>query len=269
MAPQTNALPTDALRLPNESFSTKLTLSYQQCDNVRFLIILLYKVKEVKELLMASSRLTNWGVRWMVLLLGALFMFLGGCQPIRPLTPAPAAVEAQPEPTVGAATAATAHASTGHVPVEIAIPAIGLSASVASMGWEVTQVDGETTTQWVVPTDAVGWEVNSAEPGAAGRVVLAGRQATENAPFAPLARGEVEPGQEIWLTDGDGGVYIYTVVEVSAPIALIGATTEEEAAAAAYVAPTDKALLTLVTGWPDYTTTHRIFVVAEYTRMAQ
>jgi hypothetical protein len=159
--------------------------------------------------------------------------------------------------------------TTMHSPVAITIPALALSAPVVPMGWEETQVDGERTTQWVVPEDAVGWPVNGVELGDSGRIVLAGQQATEAAPLAALARGEVEPGQEIELSDSAGVTYLYTVIEVSEPIALIGATAEDEAAAAAYVAPTDEAMLTLITGWPDFTTTHRIFAVAEFTSVSQ
>jgi sortase (surface protein transpeptidase) len=43
----------------------------------------------------------------------------------------------------------------------------------------------------------------------------------------------------------------------------VGATAEDNAAAAAFLAPTASAQLTLITGWPVDTTTHRIFVTAE------
>jgi hypothetical protein len=131
------------------------------------------------------------------------------------------------------------------------------------MGWEVTTVNDEQTTRWVVPAESIGWHVNSAGAGAAGRVVLSGQQVAGAALLAPLAQGAVEPGQEILLTDEAGVVFVYRVVEVSEPIPLTGATADEEAQAASYVAPTDQALLTLITGWPDFTTTHRVFAVAE------
>jgi hypothetical protein len=76
--------------------------------------------------------------------------------------------------------------------------------------------------------------------------------------------GEVAVGQDILLQAADGAVHLYRVAEVSAPIPAIGATAGEQAAAAAYLAPTEGPLLTLVSGWPADTTTHRLFVVADY-----
>jgi hypothetical protein len=148
-------------------------------------------------------------------------------------------------------------------PAQLAIPAVGLEAPVTPMGWEVTEVAGEATTQWVVPDESVGWHVTSASAGAAGRVVLSGQQVAGAALLAPLAQGAVEPGQEILLSDDEGVVFVYRVTEVSEPIPLDGATSAEETLAASYVAPSDEALLTLITGWPDFTTTHRVFAVAE------
>ena len=148
-------------------------------------------------------------------------------------------------------------------PVHLAIPAIGLDAPVTTMGWEVTTINDEQTTHWVVPTESIGWHVNSAGAGAAGRVVLSGHQVAGSAPLALLAQGAVEPGQEILLTDEAGVVFVYRVVEVTDPIPLTGASAEEEAQAESYAAPSDQALLTLITGWPDFTTTHRVFAVAE------
>lgn len=218
---------------------------------------------------MPRSRSVLFSTRWTLPLLGAAFALLAACQPIQPPPPTATATSAEPATTPVAAVVTAAVMTSTHAPVAIAIPAVELSATVVPMGWEETLVDGVRTTQWVVPEASVGWPVNGNVLGAQGRIVLAGHQATGAAPFAPLARGEVEPGQEIWLADGDGVNYIFTVTEVSEPIPLIGATAAEDEAAAAYVAPTETAMLTLITGWPDFTTTHRIFVVAEYTGLSQ
>jgi sortase (surface protein transpeptidase) len=137
------------------------------------------------------------------------------------------------------------------------------------MGWETVEIDGQRTTQWVVPEDVGGWALNSVGAGEAGNVVIAGYQMYGNAVFAALALGEVEPGQEILLTDEAGAEFVYRVVEVAEPLPLLGATAEEQVLANAYIAPTTDARLTLVTGWPAATTTHRIFVVAELAADAQ
>lgn len=149
-------------------------------------------------------------------------------------------------------------------PVRLEIPAIDLDVPVIAMGWRVEVVDGARTTIWDMPDEEAGWHMNSAGAGAAGNTIISGRQVGGAAVFAPLALGAVTEGQEIFLTDGDGIRFLYRVSEVTEPLPITGATPEEEAQAAAYLEPTDTARLTLVTGWPEFTTTHRIFVIAEF-----
>jgi sortase (surface protein transpeptidase) len=131
------------------------------------------------------------------------------------------------------------------------------------MGWTVEEVDGQRTTRWAVPEDAAGWHLTSAGVGGAGRIVISGHQAMGAAPFAPLALGQLQSGQTLLLTDSEGAVFVYHIIEVSDPIPLTGASTADDAQAASYLEPTSEPLLTLITGWPDFTTTHRIFAVAE------
>lgn len=149
-------------------------------------------------------------------------------------------------------------------PVRVQIQEIGLDAPIIAMGWRVATVDGKRTTVWDVPLDKAGWHINSAGAGGLGNVVVSGRQVGGTAVFAPLALGSVAPGQEVLLTDGDGIIFVYRISEVTDPIPVTGATPDELARAATYFAPTDNARLTLVTGWPDFTTTHRIFAVADF-----
>lgn len=149
-------------------------------------------------------------------------------------------------------------------PVRIQIPAIDLDAPIIAMGWRLELVDGARTTVWDVPFEEAGWHINSAGAGAAGNTLVTGRQLGGAAVFAPLALGQVAPGQDILLTDGDDITFVYRIVEVTDPVAVTGATAEELAQAEAYFAPTTDARLTLVTGWPEFTTTHRIFAVAEF-----
>jgi sortase (surface protein transpeptidase) len=149
-------------------------------------------------------------------------------------------------------------------PISLTIPALGLDVPVVPMGWEPTLIGNRVTTRWIVPMDAVGWAVNSAGAGDAGNVILVGQQALGAGLLRPLALGEVEIGQEILLTASDGTTYLYQVSEATRPIPAIGATEDEIAQATAYFLPSDTAKLTLVTGWPADTTTHRVFVVADY-----
>lgn len=198
-------------------------------------------------------------------LLGVLL--ISACQP---LTPPPSVVEVEVSATPEATVVVTPlPVSDAAAPASLSVPALGVEVPVTPMGWETVEINGVRTTQWVVPEAAAGWALNSAGAGEAGNVVIAGHQTRGDAVFAALALGEVEVGQEIIIADGGGAEFTYRVVEVSAPLPLLGATTEEQTQADAYIAPTTDARLTLVTGWPVATTTHRIFVVAELAASAQ
>lgn len=153
-------------------------------------------------------------------------------------------------------------------PVRLQIPEIGLDLPVTEMGWQVTMINNRRTTTWVVPEETLGWHANSAGAGAAGNMVISGRQVGDSAPMLPLAVGNIAVGQEVRVTDADGLVFIYRITEVSDPIASVGASEADQARAAAYFGPSDDAQLTLATGWPEFTTTHRIFAVGEFEGVA-
>lgn len=220
----------------------------------------------------------SYGVVALLLSLAALT--ITGCRPIttEATPPAQEAVVAAATPTVTplpidatpVAEVATPEATPTKVPpTSLEFEDLGLEIAVVPMGWEVTVQDGQATTRWVVPEDAAGWAVDSASAGAAGNTVVAGSQARGEAVFAPLAAGEITVGQQIIVTGADGMRYLYTVTAVSDPIPVFGATATDEAQAGAYVAPTETGTLTLITGWPLATTTHRVFVVAELAGPAQ
>lgn len=154
-------------------------------------------------------------------------------------------------------------------PVRIQIPDIGLDAEIEEMGWQIVMVDGERTTRWALPESGLGWHANSAGVGEAGNTILSGRQIGADAPFASLAVGDVQIGQEVHLTDSDGITFVYRITEVSEPIPAAGATEEDLALATTYLSPTDSPRLTLATGWPEFTTTHRIFAVGELEGVAR
>jgi hypothetical protein len=201
-----------------------------------------------------------------VWLLGAMLLLAACDTPEATPTPVTEAAEIAGEtPVAGIVTEIEpypANQTTG--PIRVQIEDIGLDAPIIAMGWRVAIADGKRTTVWDVPLDEAGWHINSAGAGALGNTIVSGRQVEGAAVFAPLALGSVAPGQEVLLTDGDGITFVYRIVEVTEPIAVTGATPEEIAHAATYFAPTNTARLTLVTGWPDFTTTHRIFAVAEF-----
>lgn len=148
-------------------------------------------------------------------------------------------------------------------PVLIEIPAIGLLEAVAPMTWGIAQVDGQRTTVWQVPDDAAGWHIDSAGVAAAGNLILSGHQEQGDAVFKAISLGSVETGHEIFLTNENGERFAYRVTAVSEPIPLEGTTAEQLDQVEEYYEQDEAPKLTLITGWPDFTTTHRLFVVAE------
>ena len=207
------------------------------------------------------------------LLLAAMLLalLLIGCQLqlVQPVgTTAETSAESTPTPMAEPDLMAGIPLTQALPPVALRIPALNLDLPVETMGWVVTEVNVQgvisRTTEWVMPTDSVGWHANSAGAGGAGNTILSGYQATGAAVLAPLALGDIAVGQEIELVDTAGNVFRYQVVEVSEPIGLLGATEEDNTLMRSYVQPSERPILTLMTGWPDFTTTHRIFAVAEY-----
>ncbi|MEX1020000.1 MAG: class F sortase [Litorilinea sp.] len=212
--------------------------------------------------------------RRFVMAMTAMLMSLAliACGGAEPAAPAPTADAAN----ATAATSADAQTSSSTVapieplaleqsqpPVRLQIPDLGLDIPVTEMGWQVTMADDTRTTTWVVPETSLGWHANSAGVGAAGNTILSGRQVGDSAPLAALALGDIQIGQEVHITDVDGLVFIYRISEISDPIPAAGATEADESRAATYFGPTNTARLTLATGWPEFTTTHRIFAVGE------
>ncbi len=181
------------------------------------------------------------------------------------VTPAVTPAQAETAPAAeGVVAAATTADYSPTMPVALTIPAVDLQAQIVPMGWEPALIADQVSTRWIVPEQTLGWAVNSAGAGEPGNVTIVGHQAVGAALFRPLALGEVVAGQEILLQAASGVVHRYQVVEVSDPIPTLGASADEMAQAAAYLAPTTDARLTLVSGWPADATTHRVFVVAEY-----
>lgn len=194
--------------------------------------------------------------RLLLVLLVSLVLVLG-CQPIQAPASTPASTPTPVEEP-------TAEPYGGLPPVTLRIPDLALELPITPMGWMVTEASGQRTTEWIVPLDSIGWHVNSAGAGGTGNTILSGHQTSGSALFAPLALGDIIVDQELQLVDEAGQVFVYRVSEVSEPIPLVGATEEDNALAQTYTAATTNAQVTLITGWPDFTTTHRIFAVADY-----
>ena len=152
-------------------------------------------------------------------------------------------------------------------PIQLIAPTLNLTIPIEEMGWQVTQVEGERKAVWEVPDNSAGWHLNSARPGTAGNMVLSGHHLLGAAVFAPIARGELIQGTQLLINDDQGHTFLYQVSKVSTPIPALGASPAEQHQADAYLAPSPQATLTLVTGWPDFSDTHYLFLVADFVGM--
>lgn len=207
------------------------------------------------------------------LILLTLFLLLAACQntPAAPSTlvaaaGVPAQADADGFPLQSSEPLA---ADAAGAPIRLVIPALDLTIPVEAMGWQVTQVEGERKAIWEVPANSAGWHLNSARPGTADNMVFSGHHVLGAAVFAPLARGEVTTGAELLITDDQGRTFLYRVSTVGEPLPALGASAAEEQQAAAYLEPTTTAQLTLVTGWPAFSDTHYLFVVADFVGVVQ
>ena len=154
-------------------------------------------------------------------------------------------------------------ATTTFPPQYLQIPDIALDVLVEPMQWQIVSENGNLTTAWILPLDAAGWHTNSAHAGVSGNVVLSGHHLRGEQIFNVFSLGWAEVGQKITLTDKMGQPFIYEIIEVTEPILSHRGTKADQERSLSYIAPTEHAQLTLVTGWPSFSTTHRIFVIAK------
>jgi sortase (surface protein transpeptidase) len=181
--------------------------------------------------------------------------------PVATTTPEAETEPSEDEPAVSAR--ATADEAPATSPIFLNIAEIDMNVAVSPMTWRVIETDGVRTTAWLLPQSGAGWHPNSAGAGGDGNVVISGHQLLGDAPFAPIALGDVAPEQEIVLTDAEGNSFTYVVTEVTDPLPIPDSLSEEQDLAAEYAAPTNVPSLTLISGWPDFSTTHRVIVRAE------
>jgi len=146
------------------------------------------------------------------------------------------------------------------LPTRIVAPAIQLDATVVPMDWEMVDRNGTMVSEWVVPSKAAGWHVNSALPGHGGNVVLSGHHNIEGKVFRYVV--DLEPGDEIILYAG-AIPYYYTVTEKYI-LKEAGMPLEVRRRNAQWIMPTEDERVTLVTCWPYEWpgNTHRVIVVA-------
>lgn len=147
-------------------------------------------------------------------------------------------------------------------PTQLSIPSIGLETTVEDRGWHaVEDATGALISQWDEVPNAAGWHKDSSLPGRQGNVVISGHNNIHGAVFRNLHL--VQPGETIYVEYGKAQ-YAYSVESVDIEQE-VGATLLQKAENAAFLAQTDDTRLTLITCWPWYGDSHRVFVVANLT----
>ena len=97
----------------------------------------------------------------------------------------------------------------GVVPARVDVPAIDLSEPLIDLG-----LDGEGAMEVPVDADDVGWFTGGGRPGGRGPTVIAGHVDSTTGPAVFFRLDELVVGDEVTVTDVEGGVVRYTVTEV-------------------------------------------------------
>jgi len=146
---------------------------------------------------------------------------LAGCAPGADVATGPdAAATSTPGP--GAAPAPTAPApaaspdvvpspalAEGVAPARVDVPAIGLSEPLIDLG-----IDAEGAMEVPVDADDVGWFTGGGRPGGRGPTVIAGHVDSTTGPAVFFRLSELAVGDEVTVTDVEGGTVRYAVTEV-------------------------------------------------------
>jgi sortase A len=150
--------------------------------------------------------------------------------------------------------------------VRLLIPRLGLDVPVVEVSWDVVYDGVNWRSVWKTAEGAAGQHRNSANPGEAGNVVIAGHHNTEGEVFRQVSEiglpgSAFSIGDQVILVAVDGLQYTYTVVgwdrfeESTVP--------QERRDHARYLEPTTDATLTLVTCWPYDSNSYRVVVIAK------
>jgi LPXTG-site transpeptidase (sortase) family protein len=146
------------------------------------------------------------------------------------------------------------------IPDRIKVPAIGLDAPVVLTAFRLVNLGGKIFEQWQAPMYfAAGWLPTSAGLGVPGNTVLDGHHNVYGKVFERLI--DLNPGDSIQLSSGNT-VFQYIIIdkqilpEKDEPLSV-------RLENAHWLLPSDDERLTLVTCWPSWSNTHRLFIVAK------
>ena len=141
----------------------------------------------------------------------------------------------------------------------LSLPSIGVHKTIEAVGWrQVMQPNGNLISEWEVAQDVVGWHVNSALPNTGGNIVLAGHNSIYGAVFQDLhklIRGDVATVQY------NGIFHRYRIDEVEI-MNYQNASAAEQDAVFQHIQPSMTDKLTLISCFPDFSTSHRVVVKA-------
>lgn len=143
-------------------------------------------------------------------------------------------------------------------PTRIVLPSIGVDSPVTEVGWTIKKLGRRQVTEWEVADNAVGYHRDSAAPGEPGNMVMSGHNNTKGEVFRNLNR--IHTGDSITVYAGDNE-YRYVVTE-KVLLDEVGASAQQRARNAEWIAPTADERLTLVSCFPYSTNSKRLIVVA-------
>lgn len=145
--------------------------------------------------------------------------------------------------------------------VRLDIPAIDVHSPVVEVGWHLVKEGGSVRAVWDTVADAAGHHCGSADPGQVGNCVISAHSSLAGG--AVLRRlNELAIGDVVQVCTAEEKCYEYAVT-ASLLLDELNATEAEKREHARYLDPTEQAVATLVTCWPEWAYTHRIVVRAE------
>ena len=193
---------------------------------------------------------------------------------VRATRPPTATATVTSEPTPTAAPTATPEPVRA---ARIAIPDLKIDAPVVDMGWEVVQTKSGPVSQWVIPKNAAGHHINSANMGEAGNLVISGHNNIYGKVFMPISqawrndtsvkvdayteKSDALAGREVILYDAAGAARAYVITDFYR-LKDTGVSNAQRVKNGRFIQPTDDERVTIVTCWPPTNNTHRLVVIA-------
>lgn len=172
----------------------------------------------------------------------------------------PRAQEATPTPipTVDVMAALAQYAQAFPAPDHLWIDKIRVNARIEPVGPGRT-IDAATV-EWAAPNSrAVGWHNNSGRMGEGRNIVLNGHNNIYGAVFRKLYT--LKPGDIIRLGAGNA-VKTYRVEEVTRVAERDLTAAQRAASAGRFINPAEDDRLTIVSCWPEWSNSHRVYVLA-------